>query len=868
MEDASKLVFRSVYCSSEDPRHPVSNLERPIKSTNGWQSEHFCDFPQQIVLSFKDVVEVRVFQFLSHEYMIASKVVFYIGCVGPEDKEPPSFHGVEWKRLGYVSLDKNDKTEYRARELKTIQFSAHHVAYLKIVLQRNHVNVKNLYNQVGIVGFRCFGSTERSFENNPHFSMARKELLGPTKSHSVVDQSVELSQLRPPARSTIPVREDLEFEKEFDPKTIERIHELTVLKEKAAQDEDYIAAASIKGKIEKLKKYGRKIAKLEDEKRVAVQDERYEDAQRLKHEIEQVREESEKSPRGKESSHLYWEAKRKKQGMPLDDEDKGEDSRRHARGMEDPHSPAGSLMPPEKDSEQLSPGTSQQHEQGSPRSTSASPEPQASKELKDDLFGPTEPDASSTQSLQPAQPPPGFGGGDTQGISNDEIPVSGMKSIPPEWEGGESESSVAPRTPKRPPPAQISISPPSGRATKRTESHAVVSGMGGGGGGASASGGSRSSTELTTIPYEDMTEFQKEIVRGMMNSMKQDPGLPEEVSAKDRKLDSFSPIKSAFGDFISRCVFSKAWALREGIATSIGECMDSGRVALEAPLEVSLVSVTHRLMQVVIAGIQLFGMVFKKFKVPPHHDLVTAISQALIQERVIDSNQRIRETASSLLISLAQKNSLQGKTLASMTLAGPSKKGKAATWKAHLYRYEFLHGLLEATGSSMDDPTMQRIAASAFKEGLQHANDQVRKMAISVIADLCRLKGRTWLNQYMSHVKPLQAPIIEEALAGIADPDGADSGGGAGGGDGDGDGDASVLLSPQTSIPAESSGGTSTPRRKKSQPRRPGKSHRDGEDSLAAISTQEEVPEEATASPKKASSCETREEESSCGSIE
>jgi centrosomal protein CEP104 len=229
MEDASKLVFRAVYGSSEDPRHPASNLERPIKTTNGWQSEHFCDFPQQLVLSFKDVVEVRVLQFLSHEYMIASKVVFYIGNVADEEKEPPSFHGIEWKRLGYVSLDKNDKTEYRARELKTIQFSAHHVAYLKIVLQRNHVNTKNLYNQVGIVGFRCFGSTERSFESNPHFSMPQKEPLGPTKSHSMVDQSVELAQLRPPARSAIPVREDLEFEKEFDPKTIERFRDRDAL---------------------------------------------------------------------------------------------------------------------------------------------------------------------------------------------------------------------------------------------------------------------------------------------------------------------------------------------------------------------------------------------------------------------------------------------------------------------------------------------------------------------------------------------------------------------------------------------------------------------------------------------------------------
>lgn len=49
----------------------------------------------------------------------------------------------------YVSLSDNEKTGFRARELKSVHVDAVG-SYLKLTFHRNHVNQYNIYNQVQI----------------------------------------------------------------------------------------------------------------------------------------------------------------------------------------------------------------------------------------------------------------------------------------------------------------------------------------------------------------------------------------------------------------------------------------------------------------------------------------------------------------------------------------------------------------------------------------------------------------------------------------------------------------------------------------------------------------------------------------------
>jgi centrosomal protein CEP104 len=51
------------------------------------------------------------------------------------------------KRLGYLSFDSNEKSAFKARELKSVHVStAAHL--LRLVFHKCHINKLNIYNQV------------------------------------------------------------------------------------------------------------------------------------------------------------------------------------------------------------------------------------------------------------------------------------------------------------------------------------------------------------------------------------------------------------------------------------------------------------------------------------------------------------------------------------------------------------------------------------------------------------------------------------------------------------------------------------------------------------------------------------------------
>ena len=67
-------------------------------------------------------------------------------------------HGVEFETLGHFCFDCNDRSRWRARELKTIYLpKVAEGMYLKLRLDVCHLNERNLYSQVGLVSIHAFG---------------------------------------------------------------------------------------------------------------------------------------------------------------------------------------------------------------------------------------------------------------------------------------------------------------------------------------------------------------------------------------------------------------------------------------------------------------------------------------------------------------------------------------------------------------------------------------------------------------------------------------------------------------------------------------------------------------------------------------
>jgi len=154
------LGYKVSAASSEDSSHPARELQGFHAHSRGWQSSHWCEYPQALVLQFQGRVCVQQVQLLSHQFKIASQVELFIGTLPHGDE--PSASGqaaANFVRLGHFSLDSNERSKYQARELKTVYVpQATEGHFLRLVLHKCHVNEHNLHNQVGLLAIRVIGS--------------------------------------------------------------------------------------------------------------------------------------------------------------------------------------------------------------------------------------------------------------------------------------------------------------------------------------------------------------------------------------------------------------------------------------------------------------------------------------------------------------------------------------------------------------------------------------------------------------------------------------------------------------------------------------------------------------------------------------
>ena len=148
------------FASGEDPDYPVTELNFHSPQTRGWQSPRFCEYPQEIGLQFTDGgVGISQVQLLSHQSKIASRIELFMG-------HGPDYFSCQFTRLGYLSLDSNERSAFKARELKSVYLKAKG-GFMKLLLHKCHVNSLNLQNQVGLIAINILGAPQRALGGYP-----------------------------------------------------------------------------------------------------------------------------------------------------------------------------------------------------------------------------------------------------------------------------------------------------------------------------------------------------------------------------------------------------------------------------------------------------------------------------------------------------------------------------------------------------------------------------------------------------------------------------------------------------------------------------------------------------------------------------
>lgn len=100
-------------------------------------------YTRVICLDPRSLLKVQI---LSHQSKIATQIELFVG-------HGDSYESAQFRRLGYLSLNSNERSKYQARELKSVYVNAPG-QYLRMLVHKCYINEVNLFNQVCC--YRCW----------------------------------------------------------------------------------------------------------------------------------------------------------------------------------------------------------------------------------------------------------------------------------------------------------------------------------------------------------------------------------------------------------------------------------------------------------------------------------------------------------------------------------------------------------------------------------------------------------------------------------------------------------------------------------------------------------------------------------------
>nr|XP_014278141.2 centrosomal protein of 104 kDa-like [Halyomorpha halys]XP_024219115.1 centrosomal protein of 104 kDa-like isoform X2 [Halyomorpha halys] len=249
-----KAPFNVIFASSEDEKFRASELDEHGPTVKGWQSHRYCQFPQEIIFRLHYPISLTQVQILAHQYLIPRKLELWLGPEEHEETEDVS--DLNFGYIGYITLSDNKKSSYKSRELKSISVpDCKPTTYVKLMLESNHENAHNKYNQVSLVAVQLLGECKTGLKEPSPF-------------------------------------DDLSFEMYVDKEVSNIIRQMEAKKEEAVKAERFRYAGKLKSAMVALREVGERLGRYEVSKQQAIANEDYSRANRKKEQMDLLRSEA------------------------------------------------------------------------------------------------------------------------------------------------------------------------------------------------------------------------------------------------------------------------------------------------------------------------------------------------------------------------------------------------------------------------------------------------------------------------------------------------------------------------------------------------------------------------------------------------
>ena len=267
-----KLDFRLLSSTtSEASIGSLQELKKPLSKSKGWHSEKYCKYPQCIYIAFATPINLRQINLLSHEKKIPQKIWFYSYC--PQgDIIIKDYQKIQYLNFGYIKLNDNSNSNYKAREFKKI-FVDVKCLYLRIDLDKNYTNSYNPFNQVSLINIEFYGYKLPGYKN----SLINIE---------ITDENTETIEDLSPTKNK---------PRDFITKTFndfledicgEKLKELNFKLSENTKNQNSNECFRIKECINEINTVAKKIYNLQLQKDAAVKDENFDKAMELKMSID------------------------------------------------------------------------------------------------------------------------------------------------------------------------------------------------------------------------------------------------------------------------------------------------------------------------------------------------------------------------------------------------------------------------------------------------------------------------------------------------------------------------------------------------------------------------------------------------------
>ena len=256
----SKLPYRIISYSSEDPQYPLSNLIQ--QNGKGWQSNRFCIYPQEILIQFSFPVNINQINIIINEKKIPNSIEFYNANINNNrNNQFPLF----FDYIGFIKLSSNINSNFRARESRKI-FLDINAKIIKVKLNRNYSNKYNIFCQVGLISLEFYGKTLMNSEKINKIILKDNYNIENEKN----ENNNEINQI-------------------LDEKTKEKLKILNEQLESEIKKENYEGCKIIKREIDKIKFIAREIYKLNKKKIESVETQDFDNATFYREEITKLK---------------------------------------------------------------------------------------------------------------------------------------------------------------------------------------------------------------------------------------------------------------------------------------------------------------------------------------------------------------------------------------------------------------------------------------------------------------------------------------------------------------------------------------------------------------------------------------------------